>query len=105
MELFKLTLLTIILILTMGSTRAQEHKSKCKVQASDPMIRQFFFSKGHEVDDEQGDFKAEFEVTCEAIDLQKDNFSTTQIHQTTTKFEIFNQYENKKVIYHTDSLS
>ncbi len=105
MELLKLTLLTLILGISMGSARADDKKSNCTVQASDPVIRQFFHSKGYEVDDEEGDVKAEFEVTCEAVDQQKDKFSTSVIHQTTTKFELFNQYANKKVVYHNDSLS
>lgn len=105
MELFKLTLLTIILAISVGSARAEDKKSNCTVQASDPVIRQFYHAKGFEVDDDAGDVKAEFEVTCEAVEQQKDKFSASEIHQTTAKFELFNQYENKKVVYHSDSMS
>lgn len=103
MEIFKLALLTVILAIGVGSARADDKKSHCTVAASDPAIRQFFHSKGFEVDADEGDVKAEFEVTCEAIDQKKEKFSASEVHQTTVKFELFNQYENKKVVYHTES--
>lgn len=99
MELIKIFLITSIMVLSYSSARAA-----CTVRAEDPVIQQFFRAKGFEVDEEKGDFRVEFEVTCEAIEKQKDKFSSSEIHQTTAKIELFNQYENQKVVYHSDSL-
>lgn len=99
MELAKLILFTLLITFGVSSARAA-----CTVRAEDPVISQFFRSKGFEVDEEKGDFRAEFEVTCEAIERQKDKFSASEIHQTTAKIELFNQYDNQKVVYHADSL-
>jgi len=98
MELIKIVLFTLILSFGIGSARAT-----CTVHAEDPVIQQFLRAKGLEVDSDKGDFRVEFEVTCEAVDQQKDKFSTNEIHKTTTKLEVFNQYENQKVVYHTES--
>lgn len=98
MELAKIVLFTLLVTLGVSSARAA-----CTVKAEDPIVSQFFRSKGFEVDEEKGDFQAEFEVTCEAIEKQKDKFSASEVHQTTAKLEIFNQYENQKVVYHSDS--
>jgi hypothetical protein len=103
MELIKLVLFTFILSITLGSARAEDSKSRCVVIAEDPMIRQFFREKGFEVDSDEGNFRAEFEVTCESIDQKKEKFASSEIHQTTTKLELFNQYANQKVVYHSDS--
>ncbi len=103
MELIKFVLLTVILSATLSSARAEEAKSGCVVIAQDPVIRQFFREKGFEVDSDEGNFRVEFEVTCEAIDQKKEKFATSEIHQTTTKIELYNQYENQKVVYHSDS--
>ena len=92
MELIKLVLLTFVLAVSVGSARAEEAKSKCIVIAEDPVIRQFFREKGFEVDSEKGNFRVEFEVTCEAIDQKKEKFANSEVHQTTTKLELFNQY-------------
>lgn len=85
-----------------GLASAGEAKSSCLVKTQDPVSRAFFHSKGYEVDDEKGDFQVEFEVTCEAVDKFKDKFSTTEIHKTTTKIDVFNVYEGKKMVYHTE---
>lgn len=98
MELIKIVLFTLILSFGIGSARAA-----CTVHAEDPVIQQFLRAKGFEVDSDSGDFKIEFEVTCEAVDQKKEKFSTSEIHKTTTKLEVFNQYENQKVVYHTES--
>jgi hypothetical protein len=98
MELIKILLLALIMTYSLGSARAA-----CIVHAEDPVIQQFFHSKGYEVDSDSGDFRVEFEVTCEALDQKKEKYTATEIHKTTTKIEVFNQYENQKVIYHTES--
>ena len=99
MEFIKIALFTLIISFGVSSARAA-----CVVHAEDPVIQQFFRAKGLEVDDEKGDFKVEFEVTCEAIDQKKDKFSASEIHKTTAKLEVFNQYENnQKVVYHAGS--
>ncbi len=100
MELIKLALLTIIMGISMGSARAGDN---CIVHAEDPVIQQFFRAKGFEVDSDSGDFKVEFEVTCEAIEQQKEKSLSTEIHKTTTKIDIFNQYEKNKVVYHSET--
>ncbi|MES2527044.1 MAG: hypothetical protein V4598_08145 [Bdellovibrionota bacterium] len=103
MELIKFVLFAFILSVSVGSARAEEAKSGCVIIAQDPVIRQFFREKGFEVDSDTGNFRVEFEVTCEAIDVKKEKFASSEIHQTTTKIELFNQYENQKVVYHSDS--
>ncbi len=104
MELIKLTLFTLILGFSLGSARADEEKSNCVVHAEDPVIQQFLRARGFEVDAETGDFKVEFEITCEAIDKKKEKFSNTEIQKTTTKIEVFNQYEKQKVVYYSDTV-
>lgn len=98
MEFIKIVLFTLLITFGVSSARAA-----CVIQAEDPVIQQFFRAKGFEVDDEKGDFKIEFEVTCEAIDQKKEKFSSSEIHKTTTKLEVFNQYENQRVVYHSGS--
>jgi hypothetical protein len=96
--------LNLIFALLLGSSVSfGDAKSTCTVKAQDPVIQSFFRSKGFEVDYEKGDFEVEFDVTCEAIEKKKESFSSTEIHQTTVKLEIFNQYENQKVVYHTEA--
>ncbi len=86
MEFIKFALFTFLVIFSVGSARAN-----CVIIAEDPVIQQFLRAKGFQVDDEKGNFRVEFEVTCE-------------VKQTMTKIEVFNQYENAKVVYHTNSL-
>ena len=98
MELTKIILFTLMLSFGISSARAA-----CTVHAEDPSIQQFLRAKGFEVDSDEGDFKVEFEVTCETVEQQESKFSTSEIHKTTTKLEVFNQYENQKVVYHSAS--
>jgi hypothetical protein len=100
MELIKLTLFTLILGFSLGSARADD---TCVVHAEDPVIQQFFRAKGFEVDADAGDFRVEFEVTCEAVDKKKEKSLTSEIHKTTTKIEVFNQYEKQRVVYHSEA--
>lgn len=99
MELVKLVLFTLILTFGIGSARAA-----CVVKAEDPMVQQFYRGKGLEVDSEKGDFLVDFEVTCEAIDQKKEKFSSSEIQRTTTKIEVYNQYENQRVVYHSQAI-
>lgn len=99
MEIIKLILFTLIMSFGIGSVRAA-----CVVQAEDPMIQQFFRAKGIEVDSDVGDVHVEFEVTCEAIDKKVEKFSSSEIRRTAIKLEVFNQYENQKVVYHTNTI-
>lgn len=99
MELIKVALFTLIMGLSLGSARADDN---CVVHAEDPVIQQFFRARGVEVDSETGDFRVEFEVTCEAVDQKKEKSLTSEIHQTTTKIEVYNQYEKQKVVYFSD---
>lgn len=99
MELTKIILLALLLTTTLGSARAA-----CVIQAEDPIVREFFRQKGFEVDSISGDFRVEFEVTCEAVDQKKEKFSASEIHRTTTKVEVFNQYENQRVVYHAGKI-
>jgi predicted HAD superfamily hydrolase len=96
MELVKIALLAMMLTAGVSSARAA-----CVVHAEDPVIQQFFRANGIEVNEEKGDIQVEFEVTCEAVDQKKEKFTATEIHKTTTKLEVFNQYENQKVVYHS----
>lgn len=100
MELIKLALFTLIMGFSLGSARADDN---CVIHAEDPVVQQFFRAKGLEVDSDSGDFKVEFEVTCEAIDQKKEKSLTSEIHKTTTKIEVFNEYENQKVVYHAET--
>lgn len=96
--------LNLILALLLSSTVSfGDAKSTCTVKAQDPAIQSFFRSKGFEVDYEKGDFQVEFDVTCEAIEKKHENFSNTEIHQTSVKLEIFNEYENQRVVYHAET--
>ncbi len=101
MNILRLIILSAFALQIAGA-QASEAKSSCVVKAQDPIIQSFFRSKGYEVDDEKGNFEVEFEVTCEAVDKQKDKFSSTEVHMTTTKLELFNVYEGKKVVYHAE---
>ena len=98
MEFIKIVLFTLIMSFGIGSARAA-----CTVIAEDPSVQQFLRAKGFEVDSDSGNFRVEFEVTCEAVDQQKDKFSVSEIQKTTIKLEAFNQYENGKVVYHSGS--
>lgn len=100
MEIIKITLLTLIMGFSLGSARADDN---CVVHAEDPVVQQFLRAKGFEVDSDSGDFRVEFEVTCEAVDQKKEKFSSSEVHKTTTKIEVFNQYENQKVVYHSEA--
>ena len=101
MKTLKLNLLFALLL---GSNLSYgDAKSTCTVKAQDPAIQSFFRSNGFEVDYEKGDFQVEFDVTCEAIEKKQENFSITEIHQTSVKLEIFNEYENQRVVYHAET--
>lgn len=101
MKAIKLNLLLALLLTSTVSFG--DAKSTCTVKAQDPAIQSFFRGKGFEVDYEKGDFQVEFDVTCEAIEKKKESFSSTEIHQTTVKLEIFNEYENQRVVYHAEA--
>lgn len=101
MKALKLNLLFALLLssgLSYGDAR-----STCTVKAQDPVIQSFFRAKGFDVDYEKGDFQVEFDVTCEAIEKKVENFSNTEVHQTSVKLEIFNDYENQRVVYHSEA--
>lgn len=100
MNLIKLMIVTAII--ANANFALAGAKSSCVVKAQDPVIQSFYRSKGFEVDDEKGDFQVAFEVTCEAIDKRTENFSKTEIHQTTTKLEVFNEYVDQRVVYHSE---
>lgn len=105
MELIKIILLAFVLGFGVSSVRAEESKSSCVVRAEDPVIQQFFRARGFEVDSEKGDIRVEFEVTCEAVEKKKEKFSVSEHHLTTTKLEVFNQYENnQRVVYHASTI-
>lgn len=92
----------LTLSISMNTAFGAESKSNCVIKAQDPVIQSFYRSKGFEVDDEKGDFEAEFEVTCEAVEKRKEKFSSTEVHKTTTKLEFFEQLDGKRAVYHED---
>ncbi len=98
MNIIRLILLSAI-IANVNFATAAEAKSSCVVKAQDPVIQSFFRSKGFEVDDEKGNFEVEFEIDHEEVNKKKE----TVAHSFTTKLELFNVYEGKRVVYHTDS--
>jgi hypothetical protein len=106
LERYFMNILRLIILVAVaahiGLATASEAKSSCVVKTQDPVSRAFFHSKGYEVDFDKGDFQVDFEVTCEAVDKFKEKFNSSEIHKTTTKIEVFNIYEGKKMVYHTE---
>jgi hypothetical protein len=102
MEFIKIALLALIMTAGFSSARAAS-KRDCVIQAEDPVISQFYRSKGFNVSEDGGDFKVEFEVTCEAIDQKTEKFSTTEIHKTTALLEVFTSSGDQRVVYHHGS--
>lgn len=103
MNLLRLMILTAG-VASFGTAFAVEAKSSCVVMAQDPVIQSFFRSNGYEVDDVSGDFQVEFEVTCEAVETKQERIGITQRFQTTVKVELFNEYEDQRVVYHAEEL-